>query len=211
MLRHCEELTRNGAELKVVWNGGNDNGWFEALLDDKRNQLDEQVERLITDFVDDFVGYGGFAGDFQTDGSVTYNSVTRCFEGTDDYSHSENDILDCEVIVRIPETLWFDSIRVHFEGNELGDIEELSVQLVVNNGPYSDAHAAFEERVSEELRGSLKREIDRIEKDLSSVWEETTTPRSDLEVGGSDLLLIIEEIPYSYYENTAKDIIIPLD
>jgi hypothetical protein len=89
MIELCDELTKDGKDLLIKWNGGNDDGYFEILLDG--NQLDDEIDfESIENYVSNSLGYGSFAGDFSTNGELIYHRETKSFDGVDNYSTAES-------------------------------------------------------------------------------------------------------------------------
>jgi uncharacterized protein involved in tellurium resistance len=75
--KHLTKLLSEGAkEIRVTWEGGNDEGSFSLYVDDKDIDIDwnkKDGSYDLIDYIGDEIGYGSFAGDFNTNGEVVYD------------------------------------------------------------------------------------------------------------------------------------------
>ena len=208
IIDHCDTLTANGQNLSVSWDGGGDSGWFELKLDDEPKGELNDLEDLIVELVSDELGYGSFAGEFSTSGSVAYNRETRCFEGLDTYSESTGDSHLCTIEVRVPKDIWFDRINLFIQCEDC-EVMQTSASFFVNNGPRIEAHAVAEEIIAAALGENVKIEISDMQ-DNVYVSQDITIRANEFEVKEDTLCFTITEFDYSYEDSHSKEITIHL-
>ena len=153
-----DDLESKGHEVKVTWEGGNDDGSFNAYVDDKEIDTDGKTYgAILIDIVADAIAYGSFAGDYSTNGELFYSKGE--LSGTDNYSCSESACLELEqkdhIKISIPEYLWFDTINISTEGYHEDEGISVSVEFNITNGPVVDEHNSLEEELSEKLRKTI--------------------------------------------------------
>ena len=182
LIEYCTEQASIGSKLSVQWEGGNDSGWFEFLVNDKTIELPTPIQHRIIDRVADVIGYGSFAGDFSTNGEVVYNPDSNCFEGWDEYSEDNHETCSCKLPVTIPSTIWFDKITIRLEADSSYD-GSVSIDLKINNGPTSKVHEKWETDAARRLETIFKQRIRDI-RHLSGVWDAIELELKDFRVRG---------------------------
>lgn len=205
MQAHCDELTRDGKELSVTWEGGNDSGWFELELNGEKLENPSPLEEDILQFVADHMGYGSFAGDYTTDGTLSYDPEEKCFSGLDSFTTTDQGRNFCSIEVRIPESIWFDSLKL-FVNTEGGfeDIET-SVSLQILNGPHPDDFDEMKLQMEANINTQFCNVISHIE-NFSEIWEEYILPRAQFEYKDGFLHYCISEFSYSVNETEDNEI-----
>lgn len=216
----CDEQVKDGSILTIEWDGGNDSGSFYLRINDAdvNNKYDdpEDIPNLILEKADDILEYGSFAGDFNTQGTLTYDPKTKRFSGTDHYSESEGATLGgehadesekIEIIIKVPKDLWFDVCHIECAiGDSLTAFEEFNAQLQVLQGPVTDKHKSW----VKDLEGKLFRQIEKImsgvEQDIEYSHNDWIISRGDFKEEGKYLVYKIDEFHYSYYNNTDKEV-----
>lgn len=209
MIRYCDDLTKNGDKLSVTWDGGNDSGWFEMKLNDQPIQETSAITESIVQFLDDYLGYGSFAGDFTTNGEIVYSNETKCFEGHDDYSESDNANKECSIEIRISKEIWFDRLELQVE-SDYESIQNTSARLVVMNGPRSQKHHASESQIELKVREDFLSEIEDVEQEISGIWEQFSIAYGDFREESNEMVYTIPEFTYNFYTNDYKEVSISL-
>ncbi|HVI44568.1 MAG TPA: hypothetical protein VM802_06850 [Chitinophaga sp.] len=209
LIARCDELTKEGAGLRITWTGGNDSGWFELMLGDEvKNQLDPVEEALIS-YVERQLGYGSFAGSYSTTGSLDYNTQTKCFEGTDQYEDSDLETAPCSIPIRIPGETWFD--RVEISAEQYGEDQiDVSVKICIDNGPVTEQVSVMEQVLESLLKDAFNKAISELEDyeglDTGCILNYDQFRPED---GGHAFLL--KELTYHRHKLDIQEIIISLD
>lgn len=211
---YLEELLSNGAqEIRITWEGGNDEGSFNLFVDDKEvtiihTKKDGAYE--LVDFIADEIGYGSFAGDYSANGEVIYDVEQEAFIGTDDCEMLEdyNYKFKKPLVFPILKELWFDSVSVEISG--YSEDMDISVRLSISNGPVFQEHIDFESNTVK----VLEKEVDQIFNDIDEVrdvWYSQEFGRDNLGVDkDGNFLLAITGLTYNKYVSEVKDIVIQL-
>src|SRR5258708_29870331 len=206
---YCDQRTSTGKEVSVTWNGGGDEGLVEIILDDDIIERDVSIESLIEECVLEYLGYGRFAGTYNASGSVSYNRDEKCFEGTDTYSESKSGTVKFEAVeVLIPETIWFDRLRVRIDSDSDSE-SRVSVEFMMDNGPHTDIHKEFEEKIKSAIEGQVEFEIQKIDA-LDQIKYDQTNERNELDIVQDSLLFSIKEFDYWYESSEDTDVNISL-
>lgn len=205
MLAHCDKLTSDGKELTITWEGGNDNGWLTLRLDDQEIQTLNETENQIIRFVEDFLGYGSFAGDFSTDGKVTYDRENKCFIGEDNYSETSADFHECNIELCIPEQIWFDSLALNLESD--GDLVNSSIELRIMNGPYPQAFESMQKDIERKISECFMEITDHLE-NFAGLWEDLTIRRASFQPKDGLLRYQIHSFTYNFYEYDVKPVLL---
>lgn len=207
MQDHCDELTKDGNELSVKWEGGNDSGWFELSVNGKEIDNPSPLVQDIIEFVENHIGYGSFAGDFFTDGELSYNRADKCFVGADTYSETDQRIQECEIAFSIPETVWFDHLTLSVSSERSNDTIEASIFLQILNGPHPEDFDTTKSQLEIHINQQFSDLIDHIE-DFAGIWEEYLFPRKDFQARDGMLHYSINKFNFSYHETDVKEIYI---
>mgnify|MGYP007090476665 CR=1 FL=1 len=148
IVQWCKELHEAGNELVMKWEGGGDSGWAYFEIDGE--EADNEYTRALVDQMDTTLDYGSWAGEFNASGSATYNPETNSFEGTDFYGEDENEVLDIDFTIRVPNKFWFSTFHVEVERN-YDDHTNVAASFLVKNGFLSQEHTDFCRNLEQEL------------------------------------------------------------
>lgn len=204
---HCDELTQNGQELSVAWEGGNDSGWFYLQLGGIEILELSPLQQHIVQLVQDTLGYGSFAGDYSTDGAVIYDPKGKCFVGEDSYSETDQGAKECHIELAIPEHIWFDSMTVNIQSGDAA--VDTTISLQIQNGPYPEAFGQWQTETEGLLNEKFLSAVMDID-DFEGIWENFTLPRSAFQASGGMLLYKINEFSYSFSSHDQQSVYIPL-
>ena len=208
-----DDLESKGHEVKVTWEGGNDDGSFYAYVDGEEIDTDGKTYgTILIDIVADAIAYGSFAGDYSTNGELFYSKGE--LSGTDNYSCSESACLELEqkdhIKISIPEYLWFDTINISTEGYHEDDGISVSVEFNITNGPVVDEHNSLEEELSEKLRNTISKRLENVKERVNYVSCDWNFKFDDAKVINGKRVFFIEEIDYNYECGEDKDICIEI-
>lgn len=138
-------------EVTITWDGGNDSGCFYLQFDGHDVDYDEYpILSACVDTVADELGYGSFAGEYNTSGTLTYDPSLSCFSGEKFESFDKYEDVKVEIKLEIPDHIWFDSLGVEIE-----DDMRVSVRVEVKNGPVLDEHVDLEYSLSNFIEESI--------------------------------------------------------
>lgn len=205
-------------DIRISWEGGNDEGAYDLFIDDESVDCYENRESVEYQFVDSIasiIGYYSFAGDFFTNGEVSYNKETQSLEGDDSYEENAEKVRFLEeedkIRFKIPGYLWFDSVVLEASGHA----EDLDVRFrfIITNGPVCEEHIEIESRVEDQIKNDI---LERIKEetyvgDVNSVYVDKEETRDSMEKDkDGNFILSIESITYYQYETNDKTISIPI-
>lgn len=211
LVQFCDEKALTG-ELAFEWEGGNDSGAFTLKHNDDeietycRDSL--PVANKLADLLAARLEYYGFDGNFYTSGRLVYSKEDKCFYGEDNYSTTDSETLTCDIPVKLPTGLWFDSVRITMEGGRY-DSYGINVDIIVNNGPFTEAHEAAAKRISTDIENCLGTVFENIE-NFEGVMEDLRFTKGEFERNGDSLTAKITELNYSYEDSEVKDISISI-
>ncbi len=216
LLEWAMDLHAQGKELKMTWDGGNDSGWVDFLIDDATPEpgIDADNAEILRDMCDNELDYGSWAGDYSANGEAIFNPEEKSFIGTDYYSEDDNVSQSCELRIELPGNVWFDSVEIMIQDESV----EVDVDLIVRNGFKTDLHTIAENM----LKASIKDQVDAIVNDFirnnrhqeyRSMWEEINLSRADFtqETEGGKFVHVVKEIGIGIYVTEEKDICITID
>jgi hypothetical protein len=204
MIELCDELTKDGKELIITWDGGNDSGSFYTQLDGTVFISEKYDLDPIEEYVCNHLGYGSFAGDFNTNGELKYNRETKCFEGTDNYSTSETEDYMCRLKVSVPTDIWFDQLHINIE-MEKEDKPEVVSTFIIANGPRTDRHTKFEKRIETHVKRQVTRMSNKMH-DFISLFEDFRISKREFHERENKLVFVIKKLTYSYDFTKDNDI-----
>lgn len=211
----ADRLTAEGKELKMTWDGGGDSGWVDFVIDDAAAETDEDKEyaELLRDMCYEELDYGSWAGEFSASGECVYNPTEGAFVGTDHYSEDDTTNVQCELTIEIPADVWFDSVEIMIQDEEV----EVSVDLVVRNGFKTQSHDDVQKTLEASIKAQVHEIIDEYinnnttGQDFRSMWEEINLSKSDFILDGNVMKAALTEISLGTWESEEKDIVINLD
>ena len=206
-------------DIKITWEGGNDEGCYDLFI--KEESIDcyedrESLEYKLIDQMAEDIGYYSFAGDFSCSGEVSLNEDATAFVGDDSYTENSdyNHTFKSPLKIKIPKDLWFDSIAIHVHG--YGEDVAAEVRLLISNGPVSEDHIKFEKDTEAYLRGEVEAALDNPEVcsdycEVNNIYMELNQSASQLtQDSEGNYEVLIEDFNYSRYTDEDKDIHIPI-
>lgn len=197
LLQWCNKMTDEGHILKFTWEGGNDDGSAEFFIDDEVSQ-DEHAEKLI-DLCYKELAYGSWAGNFFASGEAFYNKTLGAFVGVDEYTEDEQVTTSCNIILSVPENIWFNNVAISF-----GIERQCKVILEVKNGYKIKEHIAAEVVIET----SLLNQLDEYEKDGRCTVDNLNIPFTDFKNKKEKNTTIIKEISQEQTTRSEKEIFI---
>ena len=207
-------LSVGAKEIKVTWEGGNDEGSFYLHIDGKDTDIDytrkDGTYELI-DYIADEIGYGSFAGDYNANGEVIYDVEMGAFVGYDDCEMLQDYTYKFKkpLVFSILKELWFDSVLVDISG--YSEDMDISVRLSISNGPVFQEHMDFESNAVKIIEKEVDHQIFNDIDEVRDVWFSQEYGRDNLSVDiDGNFLLALTEVSYNKYVGEVKDIIIQL-
>ena len=208
LMNWCDAQVAEGKVLEIKWEGGGDSGWVYFEIDDEKTS-EPEAEALV-DMMCNQLDYGSWAGAFSAEGSATYNSIDKSFQGEDSYSEEEYKDFDCHITFKIPKNIPFDEVWI-----EAQEGHHCSVNFTLVNGfRHPETHnveASLELllskeflRVKEEVEGSTDEEI-------AGCYQSHRFDRENLKEEGEYMVGIIEEYSYSIHVYDTHDVEICLE
>lgn len=176
----CNQQVDEGKELKFTWEGGGDSGWAELKVDDNHIEVVGYSDVLLEGIYEE-LDYGSWAGEFYASGEAVYSKEEQAFIGIDDYSQDDNIPHECNIILRIPENLWYDSIQIRIECNDDMEDEAVSLRFIIKNGFLTDEHVSLATLLEKQLLEEIREEVKIFEQDYEfrSIWETINLNRAD--------------------------------
>ena len=207
-----DDLEAQCKEVKVRWEGGNDDGSFWASIDDVDIDTEgNSIGGRLVDIVADHIGYGSFAGDFSTNGELIYENGHMT--GTDFYSTTESNSEQLEedkfIKIEIPEYLWFDTLTINTEGNVEDGGLSISVSFNITNGPVVDEHNTLEDEISDMIDQQILERLQNLDK-VNYVYNDWRFRFDEAEIIDGKRVFFIEEVDYSYEDSDDKEICIEI-
>lgn len=206
-------------DITISWEGGNDEGSYDLLIDGKSvDHYDnrESVEYRFVDSVASVIGYYSFAGDFFTNGEVSYNKETQCLVGDDSYEENAEKVLSLEeaedkITFKIPEYLWFDSIVLEASGH--AEDMDVSFRFIITNGPVCEEHSTLESLLEGQIKTAVLNRLKKVTYlgEVNSVYVDVEVARDIMEKDkDGNFIFSINSITYYEYETNDKSISIPI-
>ena len=209
MRSYCDEVTGSGKSLSIHWQGGGDDGWYSLLIDEKEIVALTGLQQQLLNYIADRLGYYSFDGGFSTDGTIIYDTEERAFIGTDDYSETEQDCCDCEILLTVPAAIYFDKLVLQFSSDTYGEYSA-ALNVVINNGPYPKMFDELRTDTEEKLLNAFDLIISNLD-DFAGAWQEYEMVRSDFQVVGDHLRHTIDSMVYSKDIGESKSVFIAVD
>jgi hypothetical protein len=198
IIQWCDDQILQGRTLTIAWNGGSDEGAFDLKIDDETQYEQSGIIEAIINLVSDELGYGGFDGDFTSEGELTYNMETRSFVGIDTYSESESQTKPCALEIRLSADIWFDRVEIDLDSQDYDETSAM-IRLILTNGPYTDAHDEAGVVLGKQLSNQIDELLDDVE-DFSGLSYNISIPVTDFISRDGNLVYVLNELTYSYYE-----------
>lgn len=215
LIKWCDKQVKDGKELKLCWEGGNDSGWVYMEIDGEQIDYTQQNRspemQALVNLMDEQLDYGSWAGDFNADGEAVYDAKTKSFVGTDNYSQDDQDDWESDIVIRIPKSIWFDRLEVMIE-NESVDV---SAAFVIKNGFLTPEHDEVIQNVIAEIKRGADKSVDEFckapgQNDFRTVWMDEQFDRSDFYESGDNLIKELSYIPIGTYQIDEKEVILQL-
>jgi hypothetical protein len=206
-----DDLESQGHEVKVTWEGGNDDGSFSVYVDDEEISTEgTSMGGLLVDVVADEIAYGSFAGDYSTNGELIYSKGE--LTGIDNYSCSESACLELKkkdyIRIEVPEYLWFDTLTINTEGYHEDSGIDVTVNFNISNGPVVDEHSTLEESLSEMIRDAVTERLDHVKEQVNYVYSDWSFRFDEGQIIDGKRVFFIEDIDYNYEDGEDKEICI---
>lgn len=208
LLNWCEKQASAGKELTMIWEGGGDSGWVHFEIDEDTTSEPEAEE--LVDMMYEMLDYGSWAGEFSASGEATYDRELKAFLGTDFYSESASDTTEAKIEVRVPVWLPFSDMEITTEDDKIN----VRTKFHITNGFEHPRTREIEDTLNETLQPKFSEAVDQaIEKtgqEFESTWQTYRLERKDFVVDGDELVHVIEEVHYGYFDESDRDIVINL-
>ena len=176
----CNQQVDEGKELKFTWDGGNDSGYADLVLDG--NNIDVAgYSNVLLDGIYEELDYGSWAGEFHASGEAIYSKEEQAFVGIDDYVENETIGYPCEIVLNVPNKIWYDSINIRIESEDEG-YPEIEVSFIIKNGFLTQEHREIADLLKDELFAKVNDEIEKFKNggaDFRNVWESLVLDRSE--------------------------------
>lgn len=157
IIKYLNELSKQGKEIQIKWEGGNDSGWIYLEIDSVEDNSEEA--ETLSEYMNNLLDYGSWTGDFNADGYATYNPKTKCFEGENSYSEYEEDLAKADITIKIPDHLWFDRLILEIECS-YDEKPDISFNLDVIDGFKLNTHETFEKKMEIKLIDDVEKMIE---------------------------------------------------
>lgn len=206
-------IEKYGTDITITWEGGNDEGSYELLAKDDRIAVRwhdrDTIEYRLIDMLGDIIGYQSFAGEFNCNGSATYDPDENAFIGNDYYEESDSfkyKIPTGPIKIAVPKELWFD--RVYVEIGGWGDEVNCTFRLEISNGPVVGEHMSLEEQATMLIERTLEDTLLKEEwGDINSISFEESFEINALPTDkDGNKIITIDSIDYSKYVGKHIDI-----
>lgn len=209
----CDKMAAENKNPVIKWEGGNDSGWC-YMEDEDGDRLDEHPEsEALLNHMYDTLDYGSWAGDFSANGEAPYNTKTKCFEGTDYYSESENTSCEAEIRIEIPAFIPFDRLEIQTEDQEC----HVSCDIALDNGyvhpAAHDVMTSLEHQLTDDIPAAVDKhyEKEHLDKDdMDSFWNHYVIDRNEFKRDGDMMVHVLKEVHFSVQNTVDKDICIDL-
>lgn len=214
LIEYLDALVAEGKEIKMAWEGGGDSGWCWFEIDGQQvsDAAQDSHIRSLLDYMYDELDYGSWAGEFSANGYAVYDPEQKAFVGTDYYSEDDTVSYDCDIIIRIPKSLWFDRFELQIED------EDATVDSVfhVRNGFLTPEHDEFIEQFNEQFHKQVWAVIEKFMNDENqneyrSMWEQYDLERSEFTEEGDYLIYHLENIGIGSTSTDDKHIFLELE
>lgn len=213
LIKWCDEQTEMGNKLAIRWEGGGDSGWAYFTINGEQVDHVKETDHItkLLDLMYDCLDYGSWAGEFSADGEATYDPKQKAFVGVDYYCEDDDYNWKCQIEIRVPKSLWFDSLEYMIEDEDV----KVSTAFTVRNGFLTPEHEIVTEILNEKLAEAVQEEITKFQDapgtpEYRSMWEDDAITRSLFKEDGDDLVYILDEINIGTYESQEKDIVLQL-
>lgn len=213
LVQWCDEQVAAGKEIGIGWEGGGDSGWVYFMIDGRQvdgSQTTDEMDQLV-DMMDDQLEYGSWAGEFSASGEAIYSPKEKAFIGIDNYGEDDTEYWECDIPLRIPKHLWFDSIEYNLEDDEVN----AQFAFIVRNGFLTEEHQKFvtemESYLEEKVNAEVSRFIAKSDAEFRSIWQNDRIDRDQFTEEGDYLVYTIAELSMGTTTSDEKDIYLQLE
>lgn len=160
VINWCDQKVEQGHTLKLVWEGGHDEGWVHLHIDDTEC-YDKEADFLI-DKMENVLEYGGFATEYSINGSAVYDSTTKTFIGytTEDYEEcAYHNFVSNPIYIKIPKKFKYRGFSIIYN---VCDFENLSFEFLEHSAsfkPFMIIDIEQEEKFIDAITSFLKKEM----------------------------------------------------
>jgi hypothetical protein len=212
IVQWCKDLHEAGNELTMKWEGGGDSGWVYFEIDGE--SADNEYTRALVNRMDDTLNYGSWAGEFSASGTAVYDPEKNAFEGTDFYGEDSNEVIDTNVIIKVPKSFWFDTLHVEVEAY-YDEAPAVSVQLLVKNGFLTQEHTNICSNLEEVLKDDFTSLFNNYEStenhEFRGCNDSWILERSEALEEDDDLVFTISKIHVQTIDREDRNIVLELD
>lgn len=207
----CDKMASEGKNPVIKWEGGGDSGWC-YMEDEDGDRLDEHPEsEALLDHMYDTLDYGSWAGEFSASGKAPYNTKTKCFEGTDYYSQTDNTNCPAEIRIEIPAFIPFDRLEIQTEDEDCS----VSCDIALDNGyihpAAHDVMTSLEKQLREEITATVDKHYEKGgERELDSFWNHYVIDRNEFKREGDMMVHVLKQVHFSVQDTEDKDVCIDL-
>jgi hypothetical protein len=197
VLEWCRQQVKEGHDLAICWEGGGDSGWAHFEIDEKETS-NEYTEYLV-DLMYSQLDYGSWAGEFSASGKAHFNPEENSFIGIDNYSEDETVSYECDIEVKIPKTLWFDSVSIQIEADDEDTTPRVDITFNIKNGFLTSEHEKIVKRLELHIQEETCNVVDRFVNDdytddYRGVWYNIIAEKSEFEEKGDYYIYKLDEI-----------------
>lgn len=208
--QRLDSLAKEGKEVRVTWEGGNDSGGFTVFVDGDQLEWNDDFGDEIISQIEYNIDYGSWAGEFYADGEVWYNHEEGAFVGSGKDVTTDHFNQNCYPIeVRVPNILNFDRINIDVEGNPSDEDASCNVSFHIENGPVFEEHLLYQKKIEDKVLSCIMdfvRSVDTSDGgSVNSVYNDWIIRREDMDEDGEDLCFYITELSYGYDSPSYKD------
>ena len=212
ILNWLNQLSEDGNELAICWEGGGDSGW--AYFDIDGDTVENEYTEALVDYMYEILDYGSWAGEFSANGKAIYDHDTKTFEGEDYYSEDSHDNLDWDIEIKVSKDLWFDTL--HIECEKYNDDETfISVRFLIKNGFLTEKHTNFCTNLEETLKNDLDELFNQYEAkdgyDFRGCNDSWILERKDAVEEDDMLVFTIKKVEIQTLETYDKNVVFEID
>lgn len=221
IIKWCDSKHLKNQEVSLHWEGGNDSGWCWIEVDGKQVSSDKGIPSKLVNLMYEYLDYGSWAGEFSAQGEAKYDPEKKAFVGTDYYGEETSQEVNTNIIVRIPSSVWFDTVTISADERDVDSPIVVHVEFRMRNGFLTYAHDQVIEKLREELPKYFERaiedgrlEIENEQVDVTGLYFFETYRRDQFRLvkeGDKDMLeYVIDSVSLSVTRNDPKDVYLVL-
>lgn len=212
VLEWCRGQAKQENELTIHWEGGGDSGWVYFQIDGK--EVNNEYTEYLVDMMCSELDYGSWAGEFCASGSAIFSLEENGFTGIDEYREDERLSHSCEIVLQIPNDIWFDSISYRIECSEEGDTPSVTVSFNIVNGFSTEKHRALEEEFEKQIENAIPDIVQSFVdegNEFRDIWESDAILKSECVNKESHIEAKITSIDIGTYTSYDKNIFLYIE